>query len=206
LQVAQQNKDHETMKLFEIANVYEKKDKGLPAQMLRLSGLIRKPKVTFSEVKGVLEQLLSDVGIEEVTFKNLTENHYGASLHYGKSELGVIEIQDETTIDFELDMEVILKHVVLRKKYKPLSKYPAVVEDLAIIAPSSVLMGDLMETIAKQSELIASVSLLDKYKETRTFHVVFQSYTKNLTSEDVTPVREKILKALREKHSASLKS
>jgi phenylalanyl-tRNA synthetase beta subunit len=68
-----------------------------------------------------------------------------------------------------------------------------------------VLTGDLMDTIAKQSTLITEVSLLDKYKETRTFHIIYQSHTKNLTDQEVGEIREKILKTLESKFGAKLK-
>jgi phenylalanyl-tRNA synthetase beta chain len=98
-----------------------------------------------------------------------------------------------------------LKHVSNKKTYKPLSKYPPNIEDLAIIAPANVLIGDIINLIEKQSDLIREVSLLDKYEDTKTFHIVYQSYQKNLTSEEVGDIREKILKVLKEKLNARLK-
>jgi phenylalanyl-tRNA synthetase beta chain len=111
-----------------------------------------------------------------------------------------------TTIDFELDVAVLLRFVKQKRTYVPPSKYPPVVEDLSIIAPDNVFTGDLLKTILTQSKLIVSVSLLDKYKDTRTFHVIFQSNEKNLTAAEITPLREKILKTLNDKYGARLKS
>lgn len=205
LKVVTENKDHDVLRLFEIANVYAKQGKSLPKQMLRLGGIVRKHRISFYEVKGVVEQILHTMGIENMQFKNLTDGRYGAAVFIGKTDIGVIEILDEKIIDFELEFDVMLEHATLKKIYKPVSIYPPVVEDLAIIAPADVPTGDLMETIAKQSELIAEVSLLDKYQETRTFHVVYQSYEKNLTDKEVGEIREKILKTLATKFNAQLK-
>ena len=110
---------------------------------------------------------------------------YGADVYINKNELGNIEILDESTITFEFDFATILQHATLKKHYKPISKYPPIVEDLAIIAPAHIQTGDLMEEIRKQSNLIREVSLLDKYKDTRTFHIVYQSYEKNLSDKEV---------------------
>lgn len=205
MKVVTDNQDHEIIKLFEIANVFERTSKDLPKQILRLGGIVHHPKVTFSEVKGVVEQLLDDVGITDVTFKHLPEGRYGASVFIGKKDAGVIEILDDKTIDFELDMDTLLEHVKQKRTYKPASKYPPIVEDLAIIAPANMLIGEMMEVIAKQSSLITNVSLLDKYKDTRTFHIVYQSYQKNLTDKEVGEVREKIIKVLKDKFGATLK-
>ncbi len=205
MKVVKDNQDHENIKLFEIANVFERTNKDLPKQILRLAGLIHRSKVSFYEVKGIVEQLLDDLGITDVVFKQLSDDRYGASVFINKKDAGVIEVLDDKTIDFELDVDIILENVKQKRFYKPASKYPPIVEDLAIIAPANVLTGDIMEHIAKQSALIVAVSLLDKYKETRTFHVVYQSYQKNLTDKEVGEIREKILKALETKFQAKLK-
>lgn len=204
LQVADNNPDHTVIKIFEIANIYEK-TRELPRQAMRLSGLIRKPKNSFYEVKGLVEQLLDDLGITALSFTNLPAERNGATIYISKKELGVIEIIDDTTIDFELDLSVLLAHVRQKRTYTPPSKYPPLVEDIAVIAPSDVTTGDLLEALAKQSPLITEVTLLDKYQETRTFHIVYQSMSKNLTSEDIKPIREKILKLLHETFHAKLK-
>lgn len=203
LQVIAKNKNHDTMHIFEIANIYEKRANNLPDERLKFAGVIKKPKVSFYEVKGILEQLLHDLGINNLTFKALGGD--GASVSIDKDYLGDIEILDDTTINFELEFTTILKHATVKKVYKPISKYPAVIEDLAIIAAASIPTGDLINEIQKQSDLIREVSLLDKYEDTRTFHVLYQSYQKNLTSDDVVPVRMKILNALKDKFNARLK-
>ena len=205
LQVVKENKEHEKIKIFELANSYEKNGKDLPKQQLKLAGLVQKPKASFLEVKGVIEQLLTDLDIKNVNFKQLT-NNYGAAILIDKDELGTVEILDDSTITFELDFEIILKHATLKKYYKPMSKYPPIVEDLAIIAPTEVQTGDLIDEIKKQSKLIIEVSLLDKYQETRTFHIIYQSYDKNLSDKEIGEIREKILKVLKEKCNARLKT
>lgn len=205
LEVVKNNQDHENIKLFEIANVFERTQRDLPKQILRLAGIIHRPHVTFSEMKGIVEQLFDDLGITTVTYKHLEDNRTGAEVFIDKKDAGVIEVLDGKTIDFELEMDVILQFVKQKRTYKPVSKYPPIVEDLAIIAPDTIPTGAIMEDIAKQSDLITSVSLLDKYNDTRTFHIVYQSYEKNLTDEEVGQIREKILKSLKSTFDAVLK-
>lgn len=205
LQVIKENQDHEAIQIFELANIYEKNGKDLPKQSLQLGGVMRKPQARFLEVKGILEGLFDDLEIKNVSFKQLTDR-YGALISIDKEKLGTIEILDKTTITFELDFELLRKHATLKKLYKPVSKYPPIVEDLAIIAPANVQTGDLMDEIKKQSKLIGEVSLLDKYQETRTFHIVYQSNDRNLSDKEVSEIRNKILKVLKEKYNARLKN
>jgi len=204
LQVARKNKNHEKIKIFEIANVYHKKENNLPNEFLKLAGIIKKPNVNFYEVKGIIEQLLINLGIKNFEFK-ARESGEGTSIYLKNEHLGDIEVLDEQIIDFELNFELILSKANAKKTYKPLSKYPAFVEDLAIIAPINILTGDITNSIKKQSDLIREVSLFDKFEETRTFHIVYQSFQKNLTSKDISPVREKIVKMLKEKFDAKTK-
>ena len=72
-------------------------------------------------------------------------------------------------------------------------------EDLALTVKSNTKTIDILEEIRKQSTLIVDVSLLDRFEDTKTFHLVYQHKDKNLTKEDAVEIRVKILKALKEK-------
>lgn len=204
LKVIQENKDHKEVMIFEIANVYEKNGNKLPKQIQKLAGIVKKQNVSFYEVKGFIEQLLQDLGVRDLIFRQAVGGN-GAEILLGKEILGEIEILDTETIDFELSFEQIIKYASLKKTYKSISKFPPFIEDLAIIAPKTVSTGELIESIKEQNELISDVSLLDKYEETRTFHIVYQSSKKNLTAKEIEGIREKILKSLSNKFGARLK-
>ena len=55
---------------------------------------------------------------------------------------------------------------------------------------------DIINEIIKQSELISEVTFTDKFKNSRTFHIVYQHPDKNLTNEDITGIRKKITSSL----------
>lgn len=205
LQVIAENKTHENFQLFEIANVYYKKSHSLPDEKPHLAGVIKKPEVSFFEVKGIIEQLAIDLGIKNLTFKPIESGSAGAEVFVDKERLGDIEILDRQTINFELDFTLLLSAATARKTYTPIPKYPSLVEDMAFIVPEDVLVGDIIRTIERQSTLIKTVSLFDKYQQTRTFRVVYQAQERNLKNEDIAPLREKIAHALQEKFGAKLK-
>ncbi len=71
--------------------------------------------------------------------------------------------------------------------------------------PENIQTSEVINEIKIQSNLIVVVSLLDQYKTTRTFHIVYQNPTRNLTGKEVGEVREKIINSLKEKFSAKLK-
>jgi phenylalanyl-tRNA synthetase beta chain len=205
LEVIKQNSTRKEIKIFEIANVYERVKNELPKETLRLAAVVKKQNLSFFEIKGIIEQLLIDSGIKNFKFKESEVEASGASVFIDKDYVGEIQMLDDNLINFELNFNTILEHVSLKKAYKPLGKYPPVVEDLAIVAGENVRTNDLISDIKKQSDLIEAVSLLDQYHETRTFHIVYRHFEKNLTDKEISEIREKILASLKDNFAAHLK-
>lgn len=205
LKVMRENKNYEVMHLFEIANVYEKQGNNLPRETRMLAGLIKKPQVNFFEVKGLLEQLALDFGISTLSFKALSSPGLETEIFLDQKPLGSIEVLDENLINFELNFEQLSKHASLVKKYKPIPKYPPVIEDISFVIKEDIPTGTIIEEIKKQSPLIAQVNLLDKYDNARTFHILYQDVEKNLTNDDVAKVREKIIDHLASRFDAKVK-
>lgn len=197
LQAARENKNRTTLKLFEIANIYIKKAKSLPDEKLRLAGLFRQEKADFFEVKGLIEALLSDLGIKSPEFKNTKSGGAGADVYIGKDFLGEIEILESDLIDFELDFDLILKHVSQAKIYKPSSRFPEAVEDLRFEIDKTILFEKIVGKIKEQSSLVKRVELLDVYQNKKTFRIFYQSDEKNLTNDEISQVREKIITSLK---------
>lgn len=178
LKALKQNKPNfEQINLFELGKVYLGKNLDTATEEYFLSGIANKK--NFFEIKGILEVLFEELG----------------------DPTKYIEILNEG-IFFELSYSKSLKKARMQKKFTPLPKYPPIIEDLAIAAHEKVKTKELTEEIKKQSHLIASVSLLDQFETTRTFHIVYQHKERNLTTEEVGKIREKILKALKQKFNA----
>lgn len=184
LRALSENKSNfKEINLFELGKVYLGKNLDEAKEVYFLSGITNSK--NFFEVKGILEKIFEDLGIKEDPTK-------------------YIEILSNG-IFFELNYSQILKNCNFDKTFKPLPKYPPIVEDLSIIAAEGVKTTDLISEIKAQSPLIADVSLLDRFKNSRTFHIVYQDENKNLTGEEVAKIREIILKKLKEKFHAKLK-
>jgi phenylalanyl-tRNA synthetase beta chain len=216
LQTVHENRARDEIRIFEIANVYHKRKGGLPDEIQMLAGVVKKEKITFYEVKGIVEALLNDLGIKNVEFKPTEQGGDGADvfLMQGKGEkgrslsevksvtlnggiyIGAIEILEENLIDFEFNFQEITTHANVKKVYTPVSKFPPVIEDMRFEIPEEIPYAKIIETIQKQSDLITNAGLLDMYKNKKTFRITYQSYDRNLTAEDVTPLREKVTKGI----------
>ncbi len=204
LKVMQDNRQAVCMYIFEIANVYEKDGTKLPKETRILAGLVKNPRASFFEVKGLIEQLAADMGIKKISFSQA-----GTSLEtevkIGKTIIGIIEILDDSLINFELNFEAMIEHASLHKVYKPLAKYPPIIEDISLIIDDSVATGEIIQLILEESPLISEVSLLDRYEDSRTFHILYQHPSKNLTNDEITKIRESVIRTLEKKYKAQLK-
>ncbi|KKP79570.1 MAG: Phenylalanine-tRNA ligase beta subunit [Candidatus Levybacteria bacterium GW2011_GWB1_35_5] len=203
LDVTSDNKAIEEFKVFEIANIYLKKQNDLPKETPMLSGVLKKKHASFYEVKGVIEQALNDLGIKNLIFKKSQKSSIGASIYIDKDYLGEIEVLDTNIIDFELNFEIILKHATNSKVFKPFAKFPPIIEDISVICDAQT--QEVVNTIKNQDEKIVDVTLKDTYKESRTFHIVYQDFEKNLTKEEVAKIREKIVSVLKKTFNATIK-
>ncbi len=184
LKALSQNKSNfEKINLFELGKVYLGKNLDELKEEYFLSGISSNK--NFFEVKGIIEKIFGDLGISEDPTK-------------------YIEILNEG-IFFELNYSEILNNANYNKTFKPLPKYPPIVEDLSITSGENIKTSDLISEIKNQSPLIVNVSLLDQFEDSKTFHIIYQDKNKNLTVEEITNLREKIVKVLKEKFHAELK-
>ena len=184
VKAVEQNKPNfKKINLFELGKVYLGKTVDEAKEIYYLSGISNQN--DFLRIKGMLERLFEEMGVKDDPTR-------------------YIEIIDKG-IFFELNYSELLEKMNLKKSYVPIPKYPSVIEDLAIVAGPSVKTGELIEAIKKQNPLIISVSLLDQFESTRTFHLVYQHQKRNLTSEEVAQIKDNILKSLKEKFNARLK-
>lgn len=201
LEVVNENRRREELKIFEIANVYNKKPHNLPDEVRTLTGMVKGENENFFTLKGIIEQLAKDLGVKDLDYR--TSN--AADIFINKQHLGKIAELSNNLFAFELNFDLLTAHATMKRLYVPTSKYPPAIEDLAIVTDSAVSTSDIISEIKKQSPLIKEVSLLDKFESTRTFHIIYQSYEKNLTGEEVGEIRTKILKSLNAKFNARLK-
>jgi phenylalanyl-tRNA synthetase beta chain len=183
LKALRENKSNfKKINLFELGKVYLGRNLDEAKETYFLSGISNSK--SYFEIKGLLEKIFEDLEIRDEALK-------------------YIEILNEG-IFFELDFSSLLKNIKNTKVFKPLPKYPPIVEDLSIIA-DNVKTNDLILEMKGQSPLIADVSFLDQFENSRTFHIIYQSNDRNLTMDEVRIIREKMLNKLKEKFNVKLK-
>lgn len=173
----------EKIDLFELGKVYIGESLDKTDEFCNLAGITNHK--NFFEVKGILERLFKELGVDTDP----------------TSSIKFIE----NFIAFEVNFSELEKKVTRKKVYKPIPKYPPIIEDLALVIPKKVPTGNVINEIKKLSSLIKEVTLFDKFQDTRTFHILYQHQERNLTNEEVAKIRQKIIQALEKKFKIKLK-
>jgi phenylalanyl-tRNA synthetase beta chain len=225
-----------TVAVFESARAYLTTQDNLPderqvvvgglagARLGRWGEPVGEP-VDFFDVKGILEEAFERSGVA-IAFR--AGDEYGmlrgstAELVAGEERVGVLgqvhpQVAARFDIEgpvflFEIDVAKLLPAVKTETRYKSLSRYPAVIQDMALLLDASVPEGRVEEIIAS-SNLIADVRLFDVYegpplppgKRSVAFAVVFQSAEKTLTDAEVAEARGRIVRRLQHEVGAELR-
>lgn len=180
----------DAIKVFEFGTVFNgDKEDG----MLSIGFEIANTKRSKSEA--ALQSLLKDL-----------ENELGVSLN--------VKIEDQTKVEinltklleklsepegyYDLDLELP------KGPYRPFSKYPFMLRDIAVWTPEGTEKDELLQIITDEAgELLGKTKLFDEFtKDGRTsyaYRLVFQSHEKTLSDEEINVIMDRITQILNEK-------
>jgi len=180
------------IRLFEIGKVFSR-----PAvEESRLAGINLLG--SFYDIKGIVEGLLNKLGISDI--KYIENGRQSASVEVGQEKIGVIGENY-----FELNFDKVKKLASEEVLYRPISRYPSAVRDLAILVPRQTKVVQVLNKInIAGGKLVRDVDLFDIYqgeelpqgKKNLAFHIVYQSETRTLKSKEVDEIHQKIIKTL----------
>ncbi len=114
----------------------------------------------------------------------------------------------------ELDLEMLYAAVPARLTYATISRHQELTRDLAIVVDQQVSAQEVHDTIISNGgELLRSVALFDVYtgepipvgKKNLTYSLVYQSSDRTLTDAEANALQEKIVHALHDAYSATLR-
>lgn len=234
LEVLQRNYSHRNKEafLFECANVY------LPKSLSVTELPEERKKVTlgcygntdFFALKGMVQALLDDLGIDKVSYvpvqDNKTFHPYRTAhiLNENGDTIGVIgEIHplvcknyeiDEKVYLCELDLNTLYDSVNRTLKYEHLPKFPATTRDMAMLVDDEVMVSQIEAVIVKKAgKILEHFSLFDVYKGSQipegkksiAYSLSFRAADRTLNDEEVNASMDKILKGLKEEVGADLR-
>ena len=222
----------DSVKFFEISDIYFE---GGSTKLLSgaISGIYEKSlwqqkieKVDFFLVKGIVEELLTKLGIKATYLPASKKNmHPGkcAKIMVGDVELGYLgsihpKYQKEHSLNetyvFELNYDLLLANSEEAIKYTPVSKYPTITRDLAIVCKKEISASDIAALIKQTGKkILVDVSLFDLYMDEAiglenkqlAYKLTFCDSEKTLESADVEKVIRSILNRLEFTYQAKLR-
>jgi phenylalanyl-tRNA synthetase beta chain len=215
--VLSNHREGDALRLFELSMAYRMRRGDLPDEHQMLVIAATGGIGAFGDLKGTLQALFDRLGIpwrETVTGDSgIVRQDWAASaaalIVPGLGFLGRIrpELVDGNTGVYaaELDLRAMAAAAAPNRAYHPLPKYPAATEDLSLVVPEKTHIGPILEAIQSADPLITDVTLLDTYKDSRTVRITFRTDDRTVTSDDIQPVRRKLIGLLREQYGIRLK-
>ncbi len=221
------NRQNKDFALFEVGKVFPNKrnDKNLFEEQNILS-YITTQKVTFFDVKAILEVVASNLGItlsyEPIAIPFMHPN-MTASLKWANKTIGFVgKVHPQVLKNFEIStdcfyFELNLTVLPLKKtkKVKPIPKHPASMRDLAVLVNENVAVGELVNVITRAGgELLENAELFDVYagseiekgKKNVAFKLTFRKPDETMTQDEVNKVFDNIVIQLTSKFDAKLRS
>ena len=208
----------------------------MPDEPEVLGGILRGPRLEMSwqgrdelldffDAKGVVEGLLSRLGVE-ASF----EEGGDESLHLSKqaaiviagNRLGVVgELHPKvaeafeisgTVYLFEINVTTLLPFTLGYRRFQSVLRFPAVIRDMALVINAQITHQKVQDII-KSFPLVVQVNLFDIYsgeqvpqdKKSLAYRITFQSPTHTLTDEEVNRVQQQILDKLSSELGATLR-
>lgn len=201
-------------KLFELSMRYVYRNDDLPSEAPTL--LVGWTGERFYEAKGLAEALFDLFGIpipnteqkvhqlDWYINKYLDLGVYGSLGVVNRQLLQKLEIKSPLTI-LELEFGQLVKNAQFVKKYRPIPKYPPVIEDMSFIFPEKTPIGNVLHLIKDSSSLVHSVNLLNQYQNTSTFRIFYLDRQKPLTDDEVKSSRVEIKEIVEKQYAGKLK-
>ena len=234
--VANLRRERGTVAVFESARVYLTNQNDLPAEQELIVGAVAGNRtgrwgeptdegIDFYDGKGLVEDTLERIGAE-ISFGSGDE--YGllrgrtAVVLAGEERCGIYgqvhpQVASQFDIEapvflFELDVEALLGTIHERVRHKPQSRFPAVIQDIALLVDAGVNAGAVTSAIAG-SALVAEARLFDVYegaplaegKRSLAYQVQFQALDRTLTDKEVADARQRIVRRLAHEFGAELR-
>ena len=185
--------------------------------------------VDFYDLKGVVEELIAALNIVDTTFDaNQSQAYFhpgkSCSLGSGQQTLGFLgelhpEVLARFSIDqpvylFELDVEHMIRLAGRYEKFKPLSRFPDVIRDSALLLDNTIQAAQILEIVQRSKmKSVENVTLFDLYtgqgiapgKKSIAIRVRYRELEKTLTEEEVSKAHDKLIRSLSQQLGAEIR-
>lgn len=183
----------------------------------------------FFQLKGIVERYLKNMGIAgKITYvptSDRQEMHPGrtADIMVDDQLVGFIgQVHPQTakeykipeTYVFELNLELLLAAPKIENEYTPISKYPSITRDIALLVDDDVENATIVEAIRqKGGAYLKDIHLFDVYagshlpagKKSLAYTLTYQDDKGTLTEDQVNTAFDKVTAYLQDKVDAEIR-
>ena len=183
------NRQNKDLALFETANMMSTSSRREHLAIVLVGNelnqdLMSKKPYDFYHMKGIVEGLFALLGIENSRYRFERYSEDNEELHPGKSAKVIFQNQTigvfgelhpnaysklgfakTNVVALELDLELLLEAKVSIAKMAPISKFPTVNRDLALVVSKSVSASDIIKVIKVSGKgLVKDAKIFDVYE------------------------------------------
>jgi len=214
------------IKIFELGEIFEG-TKEIPVVSIAMTGVKyqdwlrkEKDKLTFFDLKGMIESLLENLGVEDYSFipKSLSVFKEGtaATLNINDNEVGFLgevsrqvlenwEIKKDKIFVAQVRLDTLIKFVNLERRFKPLALHPSIKRDISLLIKKDTSSEDVVQIIKKEAGIfLKDITLADFYYgqqipsnfKSLTYALEYQAQDRTLKDEEINQIQGKIIQAL----------
>ncbi len=228
------NYKNKEVRLFDLSRVYKNKQNAiengnLPEESNVLTIGIYNESEDFYTLKGLVENILEVAGVSKYEIKKEENNkmyHPGrcANLKVGNDIIATFgEANPLLTKNYDITQRVLLAEISIdkisvyarrNKKYSPITKYPVLERDIAMVIDENIEVGEIEKIIQKKAKkLLEEAKLFDVYrseklgenKKSVAYSLKFRLPDRTLTDEEVNGVMKEIVSELEKSLGAELR-
>ena len=234
--VARQNRD---LALFETAHMISKSSHSTHLAIVLVGkeerrGAMEAIPYDFYHMKGLVESLMDILGIESSRYKFERNTQHLDELHPGKSaeiyfqnqiigrfgelhpnQIAAYDLGKTSAVVLEMNLDSILSAKVSITKMAPISRFPSVSRDLALVVNKDVVARDLIKAIKVTGKgLVSEAQIFDVYegehiqegKKSIAISVTYSSDDHTLTEKEITEMENRIKFELTKQFHAELRA
>ncbi len=221
--VEKNEKYFKEIKIFELGKIFRKANQKKEEKNM-LTGVIVGE--AFYQAKGVVDALLDRLGVGGIWYDEheptpeeseivIWHPKRRAEIKIDNIEIGFLgEISQKITQSYGIKSKVVIFDIDFEKlsqisseehEYRPISRFPSAIRDIAVLVPLGVKVSQVLDKIYEAGgKIIRDVDLFDIYegeeipgnKKNLAFHIIYQAEDRTLVSKEIDQVQNRIIKTL----------
>lgn len=230
------NRKNNNFKMFEISDVYTKNKHESHLSIILCGnnlyqGRLNQIQYSFYDLKGVVESIMTMLGIEPTRYDFARIEEENKVFHFGKSAYLIVDgkkigilgelhpmllkdygfIKNSNILGLEITLDNIFNLKTGKIKAKQLSKFQPVERDISFIIEKKYTLKTLINDIRKIDKRISNVSIFDLYDGDKVaqdhvsiaLKIEFLSFEETLKDEVINSIMDLIFKLLKDKYKAN---